>query len=65
MNISEGFRIAILTIVMIAMPVVTAPIIIALSGASLIAANFVWIGMIIGSYYMGRVLAEQLIRDNQ
>ena len=46
MNLSEGFRIGITAIVIITMAMVEAPIITAL----------------IGSYCMGRVLSEQLIK---
>ena len=62
MNLSEGFRIGITAIVIITMAMVEAPIITALSGSSLLIAGALWILMIIGSYCIGRVLSEQLIK---
>jgi hypothetical protein len=62
MNLSEGFRISITAIVIITMAAVEAPIITALAGSSLLIAGTLWVLMIIGSYIMGRVLSEQLIK---
>lgn len=62
MNLGEGFRISITAIVIITMSMIEAPIITALAGSSLLIAGTLWVLMIIGSYCIGRVLSEQLIK---